>query len=112
MSSPGQTLPDFPPATHGPGRQAPYVTVRQAIRGISLHDRLHIPRPLTTFSLDARYIDLDLPFMGTITASSNAFLHGEELRPFTHRESARVQTFADAHLLGDVRVQRQSLLFR
>jgi len=112
MSSPGQPLPEFPPATHGPGRQAPYVTVRQAIQGISPHDRLHIPRPFTAFPPDGRYIDLDRPFTGTIMAGSNPYLHEEERRPFTHRESARVQTFGDAHVLGEVYVQRQSLLLK
>jgi hypothetical protein len=92
MSSPGQPIPDFPLATHGPGRQAPYVTVRQAIQGISPHDRLHIPRPFTAFPLDGRYIDLDQPFTGTIMAGSSPYLHAEERRPFTHRESARVKS--------------------
>lgn len=43
-------------------------------------------------------------------ASTNAYIHPEGNRPFTHRESARIQTFGDAHVLGDVNVQRQSLL--
>jgi len=112
MFSPGQPLPDFPRPTHGTGRQAPYVTVRQAIQGISPHDRLHVPRPFGAFPPDGRYIDIDQPFMGTIMASSNPYLHAEERRSFTHRELARVQTFGDAHVLGDVYVQRQSLLLK
>lgn len=56
-------------------------------------------------------MDLDKPLKGTIMASYNNFFHRDEFRPFTLRELARVQSFGDAHVLGGVKVQKQSLVF-
>ena len=45
-------------------------------------------------------------------AGSNPYIHPEENRAFTLRESARIQTFSDAHFLGEVNIQTHSRLLK
>lgn len=109
IASPGQPLPDFPLPTHGPPPLPPYVSLAAAINNINPKDRLHDVRPYPR----PRYscIDPYLPFPGTIMASGNtSHIFPDGSRPFTKRELARCQTFSDAHVFGNTRIERQSRL--
>ena len=101
--SPGQTLPPFPPPTHG----LPRLPI-QSLLNISPNVRLHIITPLPTRCFCT--LNLFQPYPGTIIASQNA---GKIVPPcgtqyFTLHERARIQTFINSHVFGKTRVKKQS----
>ena len=103
--SPGQTLPPFPPPTHGLPGLPSLVTLHQSLQNISPN---FIITPLPTH----RFCTLDLyqPYPGTIIASGNAgkIVHLCGTQYFLLQEFARIQTFSDSHVLGKTRVKKQS----
>jgi len=105
-NSPGQSLPDFPPPTHGAPPLPPYVSLASAISDINPNDRLHDIRPFST----PRYsvIDPYMPLPATIKTSNSTLIFPDGTRPFTKRELARCQTFSDAHIFGESNVERHS----
>lgn len=104
--SPGQPLPQFPQPTHGPSTGVPFVTLGQALENICPTDLLHDVRYFTT-PRHSR-IDLNKPFPGTVMTSNASHVFPDGRRLFTKRELARIQTFSDAHILGNTKIERSS----
>lgn len=108
IKSPGQSLPQFPPHTHGKLPLPPYVSLADAIDDIRPNDRLHDVRGCTFPFPRYSTIEPYLPFPGTIMASGTEHVFPDGSRRFTLRELARIQTFSDAHLFGPTYIQKQS----
>lgn len=93
-AAPGEKLPPWPAATHGPGLK-PYVTEIQAIgripRNAPLHD-VHAAR-----RRDAIPRDGNTPLSRTITCSGADTGHYSGLRDYTPRELACLQGFPLSH---------------
>jgi site-specific DNA-cytosine methylase len=109
IASPGQSLPQFPRHTHGKPPLPPYVSLADAIDNIRPNDRLHDVRACTFPFPRYTTIEPYLPFPGTIMAANAEHVFPDGTRRFTLRELARIQTFSDAHLFGETRIQRQSI---
>ncbi|KAI5369820.1 Putative C-5 cytosine methyltransferase, S-adenosyl-L-methionine-dependent methyltransferase [Septoria linicola] len=103
---PGQQMPEFPEATHGPPGSGllPYVTVRQAIANIPTWATMHNPA-----ELEASYTggnqpiaEWDKPLQHLIATCGPLALHPSGRRRFTVRETLRLQGFPDRYeYVGD-----------
>ncbi|KAL8998475.1 MAG: hypothetical protein Q9169_002512 [Polycauliona sp. 2 TL-2023] len=101
---PGETLPGFPPPTHGPGL-LPLATVNDAIqripRGCPNHDPSGAPRR-NLFPYNA-----DLPLKNCITTGRSLDTHPSGRRGITDRELACLQSFPLWHKFGRIGVKKQ-----
>ncbi|KAL9038344.1 MAG: hypothetical protein Q9180_003197 [Flavoplaca navasiana] len=104
MVSPGERLPGFPQATHGPGLH-PFATVNDAIQ--------HIPRGFPNHDPDGATMrnllpyNGDLPLKNCITTGGTLDRHPSGRRGFTVRELACLQSFPLAHKFGKFGVKKQ-----
>jgi C-5 cytosine-specific DNA methylase len=106
--SPGQVLPEMPAPSHAsPGHPflPSHVSLETAFSNIAADDRLH---KKTSYRYP-RVSDLSPtePFHGTVTTSLD-IPYWDETRPLTKRELARIQSFPDSHIFGDIHVAKQS----
>jgi len=105
---PGETLPDFPDATHAPdgvGGLLPLTTARQAIAHLrpgENHNPDRMPRVM-----NARVWDPDKPLPYTITCSGGHNCHWDGQRDFTIREYATLQGFPSRHRFWGSYLKRQ-----
>lgn len=105
---PGETLPDFPNATHAPGGAGgllPLTTARQALTHIRFgenHNPDRMPRVM-----NARVWDPDKPLPYTITCSGGHNCHWDGRRDFTIREYATLQGFPGRHKFRGSYLKRQ-----
>ncbi|KAK4945604.1 hypothetical protein LTR10_015223 [Elasticomyces elasticus] len=109
-SGPGEKLPPFPAATHGPGLQ-PFPTIAQAIGNIRPHPMLHDEEGTYHFRRPRRPFDANRA-SGTITCgggASDSVYHPAGLRKYTPAELLAIQTFPAtfriAGTLGSMRKQ-------
>ncbi|KAL8953598.1 MAG: hypothetical protein Q9222_000524 [Ikaeria aurantiellina] len=103
-SCPGETLPTYPPPTHGPGR-ALLKTVNDAIGRIPLGFANHNPHSAGKRNMIP--YNGDLPLRNCITTSGGLDVHPSGQRAFTDRELACLQGFPLEHQFGNTRVKLQ-----
>lgn len=94
-SAPGEKLPPWPAATHGPGLK-PYVTEAQAIDRLPRNANLHDVRSARRINGLPR--DSNAPLKRTITCSGVDASHYSGLRNYTPRELACLQGFPLSHM--------------
>lgn len=87
---PGGVLPDFPPATHGPGRRWPFVTIAACLAGLRSHHTEHHPIPLR---VPVQPYSADTLLRALISCGGTSNAHPSGTRKFTIRELAGLQTF-------------------
>ncbi|KAL1955818.1 hypothetical protein VTO42DRAFT_8057 [Malbranchea cinnamomea] len=106
-SGPGEILPTFPPATHGPPESGllPYRTIFDAISGLASNAPNH--------EIDRCIYDVPKPpfnphtFAKTVTCNGGENYHPSGTRTYTHREAACLQTFPLEHRFCGVGVLKQ-----
>lgn len=104
---PGESLPSFPPATHGPGLR-PYVTIKDVIENIPRGTDNHDPEN-TAFADGITKVPYDENSLAkTITCGGGERnYHPSGLRPFTIRELASLQTFPTQYIFPTSYAKKQ-----